>query len=170
MAVFINTIDLLGDDVTAGMIVDRSITEFNDDFLTSIGYYAFSNCSGLTSVSLPSATSIYDNAFDNCSSLVSVTLPNVTKIGSYAFNQCRSLESISLSKITELGAGVFYICKNLISVVLPATPPTKVYWSTFYELNPSCVFHIPAGSYDAYAAISVWKTEFMSKYQFVEDA
>lgn len=75
MADFINTIDLLGDEVVAGMIVDKSITEFNDDVLTSIGAYAFYICSNLTSVSFPNATSIGDYAFYSCSKLESVTLP-----------------------------------------------------------------------------------------------
>ena len=58
--------------------------------VTSIGNYAFSYCSGLTSVIIPnSVTSIGDWAFRECSGLTSVTIPNsVTSIGSYAFNFC----------------------------------------------------------------------------------
>ena len=42
--------------------------------VTSIGDYAFSNCSGLTSVTIPaSVTSIGEDAFSNCSGLTSVT-------------------------------------------------------------------------------------------------
>ena len=56
--------------------------------VTSIGSYAFDNCRGLTSVTIPaSVTSIGDNAFSGCSSLTSVTIPNsVTSIGSNAFD------------------------------------------------------------------------------------
>ncbi len=55
--------------------------------VTSIGNYAFYDCSGLTSVTIPnSVTSIGSSAFYNCSGLTSVTIPNsVTSIGSYAF-------------------------------------------------------------------------------------
>ena len=55
--------------------------------VTGIGYIAFNNCSGLTSVTIPnSVTSIDEDAFFYCSGLTSVTIPNsVTSIHRYAF-------------------------------------------------------------------------------------
>ena len=66
--------------------------------MTSIGDYAFENCSLLASVEIPnSVTSIGDYAFENCSLLTSVEIPNsVTSIGYSAFRGCSSLESITL--------------------------------------------------------------------------
>ena len=66
--------------------------------VTSIGDYAFSYCSSLTSITIPNGvTSIGNSAFANCSSLAEVTIPNsVIAIGDRAFSGCSSLKSISV--------------------------------------------------------------------------
>lgn len=66
------------------------------DSVTSIGGYAFANCSGLTSVTIPNRlTTIGEYAFIGCTGLTSVVVPNkMTSIGAYAFRECRSLASI----------------------------------------------------------------------------
>lgn len=58
-----------------------------DDSVTSIGGWAFYNCTELTSVTIPdSVTSIGYSAFRYCTGLTSVTIPdNVTSIGWGAF-------------------------------------------------------------------------------------
>ena len=69
--------------------------------VTSIGDYAFSYCSGLTSITIPnSVTTIGYRAFEGCSGLTSVTIPNsVTTIGSYAFKDCSSLKEVHISDL-----------------------------------------------------------------------
>ena len=66
------------------------------DSVTSIGKYAFSDCTDLRSVTIPDpVASIGNRAFDGCRGLRSVTIPDsVTTIGKYAFGGCRGLESI----------------------------------------------------------------------------
>ena len=66
--------------------------------VSSIGDNAFSDCSGLTSVTLPnSVTSIGENAFSECSGLTSVTISNsVTEIDSYAFESCSGLKTFTV--------------------------------------------------------------------------
>ena len=65
-------------------------------YVTSIGDYAFLDCSGLTSVTIPnSVTSIGDAAFAGCSGLKSIAIPNsVTNIGYQAFSSCSGIETI----------------------------------------------------------------------------
>lgn len=67
----------------------------------SIGYYAFCDCSGLTSVTIGSGvTSIYSYAFCGCSGLTSITIgSSVTSIGNYAFSGCSGLEEIHFNGI-----------------------------------------------------------------------
>ena len=65
--------------------------------VTSLGNYAFENCTGLISIEIPnSVTSIGSSAFSGCTGLTSIEIPNsVTSIGFGAFSDC-SLIDITL--------------------------------------------------------------------------
>jgi len=92
------------------------------DSVTSIGDYAFSSCSALTSITIPdSVTSIGDHAFSYCSSLTSITIPDsVTSIGDYAFFCCSSLTSITIpDSVTSIGDEAFSWCSSLESITIP---------------------------------------------------
>jgi hypothetical protein len=75
----------------------------------SIGNWAFDDCSGLTSITIPnSVMSIGGNAFSYCSSLTSITIPNsVESIENYAFLFCDGLTSTSVPAHTEIGEDAF---------------------------------------------------------------
>ena len=91
--------------------------------ITSIGWEAFSGCSGLTSLSLPSGiTSMGDEAFSGCSGLTSLSLPSgLTSIGYNAFSGCSGLTSLSLpSGLTSIDFNAFSGCSGLTSLSLPS--------------------------------------------------
>ena len=70
-----------------------------------------------------SVTSIGDYAFYDCSGLTSITIPNsVTSIGVWAFSYCSGLTSITFNGSTppEFGEDVFKYVRNSISVYVPA--------------------------------------------------
>jgi hypothetical protein len=97
--------------------------------VTSIGDYAFYNCSGLTSVTIPnSVTSIGERAFYSCSGLTSVSIPNsVTSISNYAFYFCSGLTSVTIpNSVTSISNYAFRNCSNLTTVNFNATHCTTM--------------------------------------------
>ena len=101
-----------------------------------LGSRAFYNCSGLTSLSLPSGiTSIGWEAFSGCSGLTSLSFPSgITSIGGYAFSGCSGLTSIYVyaEKLPNMGSDVFDGCDA-----------------------KKCTVYVPKGTYDDY-----WLSEF----------
>lgn len=92
------------------------------DGITSIGRYAFGDCSNLKSVVLPGTLkSIGGGAFWNAGKLTEVTIPNsVTELGAGCFSSCGMLEAIALPDgITEIPHGCFSMCTSLKDVTFP---------------------------------------------------
>ena len=93
------------------------------DGVTSIGDFAFFECSKLTSVTIGnSVKTIGEAAFADCYSLTSITIPNsVTTIGDMAFYYCDRLTSITTHAITPpaLGIDVFILLSTDIPVYVP---------------------------------------------------
>ena len=123
------TLDLSGSKIVKGgdcyYRVDNGYSTYYHYYTSDdvIGDYAFKNCSGLTSLTLPSSvTRIGDYAFKNCSGLTSLTLPSsVTRIGDYAFYNCSGLTSLTLpSSVTSIGEFAFRYCSGLTSLTIPS--------------------------------------------------
>ena len=94
---------------------------------TSIGSYAFYNCSNVSSVSIAgSVSSIGNYAFCNCSSLLTATIPSgVPSIGVSVFQGCSSLTGVTIpSTVTSIGNFAFYNCSSLRSLTIPDSVKT----------------------------------------------
>ena len=113
---------------TGKVVIPASVIYGGEEYnITSIGEYAFSECSGLTSVTIPnSVTSIGIYAFNFCTGLNTVTIPNsVTNIDNYAFLYCTSLTSITISNnVTRIDSGAFSDCSSLTTINIPNSVTT----------------------------------------------
>ena len=88
--------------------------------VTLIGDGAFECCSGLTGITIPDSVTTIGEAAFNCSGLTSVTIPNsVTTIKALAFSWC-NISSITIPKgVTSIERGVFNHCNSLTNVTIP---------------------------------------------------
>ena len=105
------------------------------------------NCSGLTSVKLPSeATHIAEGAFWGCSGLTSIDIPSgVTSIESATFAQCSGLTSIAIpSGVTSIGKYAFSGCSGLTSIAIPSGV-TSIESATFAQCSGLTSIAIPSG-------------------------
>ncbi|MBR5353760.1 MAG: leucine-rich repeat domain-containing protein [Bacteroidales bacterium] len=131
---------------TGSLTIPSSVTYGGTTYsVTSIGYDAFYDCTGLTSVSIPnSVTSIYDGAFYGCSGLTSLTIPNsVTFIGSAAFCYCSGLASVNIpNSVTSIYDYAFQNCTGLTSISIPNSV-TSIGNYAFYNCNGLASVNIP---------------------------
>lgn len=114
--------------------------------LQSLVAYAFYNCTLLQSISIPNGVdSIGYNAFKNCSSLSSIDIPNsVLSIGQSAFENCISMVTASIgSGVTTIGESAFANCKALLSITLGSSLET-IGNNAFSGCNSLTTVNIPA--------------------------
>ena len=112
------------DNQYIGDIQIPKFVEFEDGigYVTSIGEYAFSRCTRLTSITIPDSVKyIKNHAFEYCDKLTSISIPNsVMSIGGQAFECCRGLKSVVIPKsVMNIGCEAFCGCINLSSVKIP---------------------------------------------------
>jgi hypothetical protein len=121
-------------------IVERSISgDYSNDRVTTVGAYAFQNCSGLTSVYFPNVTSIGDYAFNAAHKLAKADLSKVTSIGQHSFSAANALEALILrnaEKVCSLGSD--------------AVSYTKISSGSGY-------IYVPAALVDSYKAAANWQ-------------
>ena len=100
------------------VIIPETVTYNGKTYsVTGIDAYAFLDCSGLTSVTIPeSVTSIGSYAFDGCRGLTSVTIPeSVTCIEEHVFDRCSKLTSVTWNVVNYLDFSPVYSPFNYIS-------------------------------------------------------
>ena len=115
--------------------------------VTSIGFSAFEYCSSLSSIKIPEGvTSIGFHAFGDCSSLSSIKIPKgVTSIEGSAFEGCSSLSSIEIPKgVTSIGSGAFENCSSLSSIKIPEGV-TSIEYRVFENCSSLSSIEIPKG-------------------------
>ena len=123
----ISAIQAGGGDELARSIVNKTITSYYDDEITSIGAYAFNSCSKLQGVNSQNVSKVGDYAFENCSALTDVNVGNTTSVGAGAFRNCTSLTRLDLPNATILNGYLAYNCSSLTELNMPSASSGKGY-------------------------------------------
>ena len=143
----LSILDLSEAKIVAG---GDAYVRYDEDYYTSndkLGDWAFEDCSGLTSLTIPSGvTSIGIGAFGDCSGLTSLTIPSgVTSIGNWAFSDCSRLTSLIIpSGVTEIGKSAFANCSGLTSLTIPSGVTSISGWA-FSGCSGLTSLTIPSG-------------------------
>ena len=130
--------------------------------VTSLGYWCFSYCSGLTSITIPSSVaSLGYSCFSYCSGLTSITIPSsVTSLGEDCFKDCSGLTSITIpSSVTSLGGDCFLGCLKLESVYFKGKYCRSNYADL--EIPTTCIIKVPTEYLQGY------KDSFGSDYKYI---
>ncbi len=118
---------------TAGKTGEYTVPTGTD----TIGKFAFSSCTGLTSITIPnSVTRIGYGAFSGCTGLTSMTIPDsVTSIGSQAFYNCTGLTNIIIpDSVTSIGEGAFSGCAKALTIFGKEGSYAEIY-AEYYRID-----------------------------------
>lgn len=152
---FVNTAVVIGDDALTDSIIMRTITEYKEDRITSVGKYGLSHCTELVTVDLPNVTLVGDYAFYNSSKLVTLNLPNLTKGGAYMFSNCSALARLDLPKLDNLSNFAIDGCTSLevldlgVATMINARFYSNVNLATLILRNPNVVCSSSLASFNS---------------------
>ena len=114
---------------------------------------------GCQNTTIPnSVTSIGNYAFEDCSSLTSITIPNsVTSIGNRVFSGCTRLTSVTMgNSVTSIGYEAFSYCGAITDFYCYAENIPRTGSSVFAYSNPDAILHVPNASIENYMNTSPW--------------
>lgn len=149
MAMITPTVDSVGDVALTNSIIDKSITEIQDELVTDIREHAFYNCTALKKAVFGSVSDVDDRAFDGCTALATVDFHTSTPFGDYVFNNCSALTALILR-----GGTVCHAISGTLQNSGIASGNGYVY--------------VPAALLDAYKAHGAWG-QYANQIRAIED-
>lgn len=130
----------------------------------AIGESMFYDCRNLKKIILPSSTQrIESYAFFGCSGLKQIKLPaTCVTVGDYAIAFCDSLTSVTIpAGIMRIGESAFTYCTSLSTIYSEIDNMNDIvssdyFFSPFDGIADDCLWHVPAGTKNAYTSLSWW--------------
>ncbi|MGM9820052.1 MAG: leucine-rich repeat domain-containing protein [Candidatus Onthomorpha sp.] len=138
--------------------------------VTSIGYYAFQNCTSLSTLNFNAIncsgfTAYISSPFSSCPISTINIGESVERIPAYFTYNISNLTSITIpNSVTSIGNYAFYGCNGLTSIVSKAVVPPVIDGSEVFPNPNSCNVAVPCGSLEAYTS-SEWNNYFPNRIE-----
>jgi len=160
-----NTIDVRGDAPVFVDFIERDFAgRFYDNRIYRVVDCAFRNCTELTAIDLPNATSVGTDAFTECTKLAEADLPMAAAIKGRAFYSCTSLAAVRFPEASSIGTEAFAECVRLESIYILASS-VCVGGANMFASTPIATsallghygsIFVPASLVDAYKSATNW--------------
>ena len=134
-----NTVETVGDAALAESIINRSITELQDNITTSIAAQKVRGCSALANVIFPSVASVGIGAFWQCTELKQADFTACVSFAQNAFYGCSALAALILR------------CTDAVCTLTGNLSGTPIATGTGY-------IYVPLALVDTYKAATGWST------------
>lgn len=132
--------------------------------VTSIEANSFKGCTGLTSIDMGSGLkNIGNNAFEGCTGFTSITLGNdVNDIGNCVFKGCVNLNLVNIgSQVQTIGERAFEGCSSITKLISFNTIPPQCGSNALFDIDKwNCTLQVPKASIDEYKNANQWKDFF----------
>jgi hypothetical protein len=128
--------------------------------IVRIGSYAFQQCTGLSSITLPSTLKTISNDAFASSGLTSIDLPEgLETIEEYAFSYCDALKTVTIpSTMKAITWYIFYESNNIIDVTSNIESPWGIFSTTFSNSTyQNATLHVPYGTKELYSTLEGWQ-------------
>lgn len=150
------------------IIIPEAVTNNGITYnVTCVGEDAFSWCTSLVSIELPSTiTTIESFAFYYCTALNSLVIPNaVTSLGWEICYNCSALTSVTIgSGISELSDGTFSYCDALQSITCLALEPPVLENSFVFPDVSTATLSVACGNLSVYSdTTNLWGQLFAGR-------
>ena len=119
----------------------------------------FKGCYKLSSIDgLDNVKTVLAGAFSGCSAITSIELPSVETINSFAFTNCKYLRQVVVgSNLSYIDICAFENCTNLSSFKCYATSPPRLANAYVFDGDTRLKVYVPSSALEDYQRDTYWK-------------
>ena len=154
-------------------LLSNTMTVFDNSLVTTLRTRVCQAATKLITVNLPNVTSLGAYAFYQCSNLKTVPLPKLTTISTQTWYMCPKLEHADCGQLGSITAQTFASCTALKTLILRKTSSICTL-SNANGVSGSGIgkgtgyVYVPAALIDTYKTATNWST-FAAQFRAIED-